>query len=212
MLRNQQPRAHIRLVLPMVDELLSAAGFSVRELSALAFSCGPGSFTGLRIGMGVVQGLAYATGVPVLPVSTLRAMAQAAIDSDLVELESSVMPALDARMQEVYWGLYENADGRAVALITDAVDHPENIVLNERLSKVDVRRLIGIGDGWQVTAQMPIRPQYVHEQLESDAEQVLKLAIDDYDQGKGLPIESVEPVYLRNEVSWQKRQRLRPKA
>lgn len=93
-------------LLPLVSALLAESGLGFADLDAIAFAAGPGSFTGLRVACGVAQGLAFAHGLPVLPVGTLDAMAHAAA-------ALRVAVCLDARMNEVYFGLF--VDGLAVA-------------------------------------------------------------------------------------------------
>ncbi|MBY6205085.1 tRNA (adenosine(37)-N6)-threonylcarbamoyltransferase complex dimerization subunit type 1 TsaB [Halomonas denitrificans] len=105
-----EPRAHGRLLLPFVDELLAEAGIVLGELDALVVDRGPGSFTSLRIGLGVAQGLAMAHDLPVHPVSSLAMIAAAGRDPDG---PGPVLAAMDARMGEVYAAIYRFDDGRA---------------------------------------------------------------------------------------------------
>lgn len=103
-LETRAGNRHAERVLPMLEQLLASAGCSIAQLDAFAFGAGPGSFTGLRIGCGVVQGLAFARDRPVLGVSTLQNLAE----------ESGaprVVAALDARMGEVYVAAYEKTGG-----------------------------------------------------------------------------------------------------
>ena len=94
------PKAHTRRILPMIDEVLSQAGIGLNQLDALVFGRGPGSFTGVRIGCGIVQGLALGADLPVIAISNLTAMAQAAYQQFG---STQVLAAIDARMNEVYF-------------------------------------------------------------------------------------------------------------
>lgn len=100
-------RASVTLI-PVIQDLLARAGLALRELDAIVFGCGPGSFTGLRTACSVAQGLAFGAGTPVLPVETLLAVAEEARFSAGFE---RVVSVLDARMDEVYSGAYVHEDG-----------------------------------------------------------------------------------------------------
>ena len=120
------PKEHTRLILPMIDGLLADAGLLPQQLDALAFGCGPGSFTGVRIATGVIQGVALGADLSVVPVSTLAAIAQDFFDNngDVVcpllpagegrekggqesaNQDNVAYVAMDARMGEIFWGVY----------------------------------------------------------------------------------------------------------
>src|SRR3989338_484571 len=105
------PRQHAQNILPMIQQLLHKAGLTFAQLDAIAFGRGPGSFTGLRIAAGVAQGLALASDLPVLPVSTLAALAlQGHADTG----DSALLACLDARIDEVYWAWYSIENGLPV--------------------------------------------------------------------------------------------------
>ena len=131
-----QPRKHAELILPMLDELLSEAGLSVSQLDALAFGRGPGAFTGVRIATGVIQGVAFAADLPVVPVSTLRALAQRTYNE---YNHTNVLTAFDARMDEVYWAAYQLDDNGLMSLVgEEAVLSPDDVsctVLKEKSGK-----------------------------------------------------------------------------
>lgn len=220
-LREATPRQHINCLLPMIDTLLRENAVQLRQLDALAFISGPGSFTGLRIGMGVIQGLAMGADLPVLPISTLQALAQEAIEKKSVSADELIMPVIDARMDEVYWGLYGNRDGLAQPLQDDRLSAPEDIApVYHSLFIEDSLELpasvckpvlgIGSGDGWLQSERISLEPRLIDVEAASDAEFALRQALAAYERGEARPIEDVEPTYLRNKTTWKKRQKLRP--
>ena len=139
------PRLHAQKLLPMIQQLLADAGTTLQAVDAIAFGRGPGAFTGVRIAIGVVQGLAFALDRPVLPVSNLAVLAQRAYREQGV---SQVAAAIDARMDEVYWGCYRETAGemrlvgneavcrtarKVLDIADDADDAPTEDLLTQRL-------------------------------------------------------------------------------
>ena len=120
-------RGHAERLLPMVQEVLAEAGVALAAVDAMAFGRGPGSFTGLRIGAGVTQGLAFGANLPVVPVSDLAALAARAAGQ---QGERYVLACLDARMSQVYWAAFDCADVTApVALTAEAVSDAGEVAL-----------------------------------------------------------------------------------
>lgn len=213
----------------MLDALLSDAGITLSALDALAFTHGPGSFTGLRIGFGIVQGLAFGANLPVIALSTLQVMAQRAIRLQAIEAGVVIVPALDARMGELYWGAYSQYEGVAQALTLDALCPQESLSLPLLNTGIKVSNdsnklpidgsnlpLIGVGDGWEYQPKLSyqgqvIEPGNIYKDIGPDAEDLLTLAALAFHHGRVSAIENVQPVYLRNTVSWKKHQRLRPR-
>ena len=218
--RTDTPREHIRLVLPMIDELLAEASLKLVALDAIAFTHGPGSFTGLRIGFGVVQGLSFGAGMPVIALSTLQVMAQRAIRITNLMNTCAIIPAIDARMGELYRGVYRQIDGLAQSIEPDALCSQHNISIqpfNGLISATPANppSLIGVGDGWQYQPELyqgneVVKLGAVYQNIGPDAEDILPLAIAAFEEKRMVSIEDVEPVYLRNTISWKKRQRLKP--
>lgn len=191
------PRAHTRLILPMVESVLQQAGMQLTEVDAIAFGRGPGAFTGVRIATGVAQGLALAAGKPVLPVSTLAALAQRAWQDAGAE---RVLAALDARMDEVYWGEYVVQDGYMRLQAEEMVISPESVPVPEGGGWV------AIGSAWlaypEVLAQrLGNRVSATHADWLPSAEYIARLAVPDWQQGRALSAEQAQPVYLRNKVA-----------
>ncbi len=208
--RSQQlAKGHSRLVLPMIDELLAEAGLSLGQLDALALTIGPGSFTGLRISVSVVQGLAFGADLPVVSVSTLRTLAASAIRHYAVQQQGAILPAFDARMGEIYWGLYRNIAGKPVACCADAVSAPTAVGLIVD-SVPDGVVALGVGDGWRYGSAFPVKAQSTQIEFQPAAQDLVILALDEYARGEAKSVEQLAPVYLRDTVSWQKRTYLRP--
>ncbi len=197
------PRGHTRLLMPMVRELLAERQLAPVELDALAFACGPGSFTGLRIATGVVQGLAWGLDIPVVPVSSLASVALGAIETMDLGSEQGVAVAFDARMHEVYWGCFVCRDGRPVAVADERVCPPGLVTLPDGVSPWH-----GAGQGWRFRDQMPAAVAEgmtdIDESLVPRAAWVARLAEVGYRDGQAVPAERAQPVYIRDEVAWKK--------
>jgi tRNA threonylcarbamoyladenosine biosynthesis protein TsaB len=198
---EEAPRDHTRKILPMVQAVLENAGITLNDLDAIAFGRGPGSFTGVRIGISVAQGLAFGVGVPLIGISTLAAMAQGAYRLDGAE---QVLTAIDARMNEVYFGRYELIDGRMQLVGDEVVSDPAALV--------DVRgKLAGpvtcVGTGFETYGETlgGLADELAVSQVRFPAaEDMLPLARAAWLAGEAVPVEQATPVYLRDKVTWKK--------
>lgn len=194
------PRQHTQLLLPMVESLLLEGGVSVRDLSAVAFGRGPGSFAGIRIATGVAQGLAVAFETPVVPVSTLETLAKSAFDQFDKEY---VLATLDARMDEVYWAVYHLNQGEVQALTPETVSSPLDIVLPDH-----VLDCLAVGPGMKYQSHMSLNVLGVITQSLADyfpkASTMLSIAQHALQRGESVPPDQALPVYIR-EGSWKKR-------
>jgi tRNA threonylcarbamoyladenosine biosynthesis protein TsaB len=193
----------------MLDGLLKASGLSVADVDVIGFNGGPGSFTGLRIGMGIVQGLAFGADIPVVGVSTLQSIAQAAIDKIPLAQGQLIMPSMDARMSEIYWGIYRNVGGTALSEHADSISGTTSNDMQSGQQSLADKIAVGVGDGWQYRENISVRPVTIVEELTCNATQVLSLSLYYHERGLSEAVEQLEPVYLRNELTWKKRQRLR---
>ncbi len=188
----------------MVDELLQD---SLQSLDAIVVSLGPGSFTGIRIGLGVVQGLSYGAGLPVVGLSTLEILALQAAQLSTGQI---LLPALDARMGEVYWAAYKPVGDRLEQAHRATVSAPSDMAAALRESFAGCT-LLACGHGWGLPDLDDFNVEQSFAELKPRAEDALVLAEQKImDHGLNhFPIGVVEPLYLRNEVSWQKRKRIR---
>lgn len=189
------PRQHASLLLPWVEALLAEADVRLEDLDALAFSRGPGSFTSLRIGIGVTQGLAWGAGLPVIPVSSLQSAAQAAANLGL----EAVVVALDARMEEVFWGCFErDADGLMQPAGEERVTAPGEVVLPGPGNW----SAVGNGfDRFDELKKLGSSLESVHAELWPQAAAMIPLAIYWAAHHALLPAEQAQPVYLRDKVA-----------
>ena len=191
------PRQHAALILPMIESLMVESASGVEELDAIAFGRGPGSFTGVRIAASVVQGIAFAAGLPVIPVSTLAVLALAGMRESSA---SRAMVALDARKQEVYWACFERS-GDDVLLLIDECVCPASAAPSPGAGD-----WVAVGSGWGVYADVLMHrfgEQVVRvlPDLEPRAAVVARLALGEYRRGHLLPAEQAVPVYLRDNVA-----------
>lgn len=192
-------RGHAEHILPMIDELLGEARLGLRELDALAFGRGPGSFTGVRLAASLTQGLAFGAGIGIVPVSDLAALAQRALD--LEEGSTRVLVCSDARMNEVYWSCFERgAEGLAVAASRERVGPVAGVSLPETWTVAT-----GAGRGfaaYRALGTLPgLRVPPSFERLLPRAAEVARLAVPRVRQGELLPPHEAIPVYLRDEVA-----------
>ncbi|MDE2089185.1 MAG: tRNA (adenosine(37)-N6)-threonylcarbamoyltransferase complex dimerization subunit type 1 TsaB [Gammaproteobacteria bacterium] len=194
-------REHGRLILPMVEGLLAEAGLRLAQLDALAYGRGPGGFTGVRIAAAVIQGFAFGGGLPVVPVSSLAALAQGAYRERSI---AHVLAAVDARMGEVYWGVYAaDAEGLMAPRGDETVCAPGAVPVPAE------GPWFGAGSAWGVHAQalrarLGDRVTGYEAARYPRAQDVARLGVAGYHRGHAVSPEQALPVYLRDEVAWKK--------
>lgn len=199
------PKDHAQLILPMVDGLMREAGLKLADLDALAFGCGPGSFTGVRIATGVIHGIALGGHLRVVPVSTLAAVAQEFFDRN-GERCNTAFTAMDARMGEIYFAVYrQNVSGFAELLGEEKVTPAESIIFPDAHGA-------GIGTGWGVyrkvlTDKLAGRVGLIETDNLPRAGAVARLGARGYAQGLAVDVEEAQPVYLRNKVAKKESER-----
>jgi tRNA threonylcarbamoyladenosine biosynthesis protein TsaB len=188
------PMQQAKLLLPMLEQLLTAENIELKQLDAIAFGCGPGSFTGVRIATSVAQGLAYAAGIPLIPISSLAAIAQAAYQEWGWQ---RLIVAIDARINETYWGAYEVQANQQVKLIKkEQVGSPKDI------QAPDGREWVGVGDAWRVyQAEITYKPVQIDFDCLPTASAILILASMRFVEGAVVPAREALPVYLRDDVA-----------
>lgn len=197
------PQQHTKLILPMIDSLMNEAGLKPQQLDGLAFSRGPGSFTGVRIATGIIQGIAFGADLPVVPVSTLAALAQDFFNRNP---ETLTFTGIDARMGEIFWGVYEkNPQGFAGISGEEAVTPATDIIFPHRTG-------VGIGSAWAVyQAELSNALGELVQRYESDnlpqAAAIAQLGVLGLQNNQGVAAEHAMPVYLRDKVAKKESER-----
>ncbi|TAK92084.1 MAG: tRNA (adenosine(37)-N6)-threonylcarbamoyltransferase complex dimerization subunit type 1 TsaB [Burkholderiaceae bacterium] len=185
---------HSEMLLPMVRDVLSQANMTLADLDAIAFGAGPGSFTGLRIACGVVQGLAFAQRIPVLPIPSLEALAQVG--------SGQVLCAVDARMGEVYAAHYAvSPDGVIECVRAAQVLKPEAL-----LDQMAAQNFITlIGNAWKIFPVLSDwgrgHAQKIIADVYPDARQILQRALVHWAAGLAVSAELAHPLYVRQRIA-----------
>jgi tRNA threonylcarbamoyladenosine biosynthesis protein TsaB len=191
------PRRHAELLLPMCEGLLAEAGLARHALDAIAVGCGPGAFTGVRLAVSAAQGIALALDIPVVPVSSLAALALQAPEDD----EAAILAVIDARMGEIYAGAFRRTrDGLVEPLAAETVGTAEALTLPAAPA------WSVIGSGWAsyrnaLGARLPAAPRWADGERYPQAIDIARLALPHARAGRGIPADQVLPVYLRDKVA-----------
>jgi len=194
------PREHTAKILPTVQAVLQEAGLRLADIDVIAYGRGPGSFTGVRIGISIAQGLAYGIEKPMVGISTLQAMAQQAYKEEQV---SDVYAAIDARMGEVYFAHYQLNNELMVLVDQEVVIKPDELLA---LALNVAENSVLVGSGW---AAYPQLMEYFNASRKLDieypsAKQMLDQALYCVEHSLTVLPELATPVYLRDKVTWKK--------
>lgn len=192
------PQQHAYQLLSMIEQLLTLTGLSRTQLDGIAFGCGPGSFTGVRIAASVTQGIALALDLPVVAISTLAILAQGCYRQTQAQ---SIWVALDARMEEVYWGNYQIQQGLAILKGDEQVCPPSAVPIQSGQPGG-----YAWGNGWERYSEalvartgqpvLPVAPFSCYP----EAQDMIPLAQAAFHQGLAVPAELALPVYIRDRV------------
>jgi tRNA threonylcarbamoyladenosine biosynthesis protein TsaB len=195
---TQQPSGHGELILSMIDELLAEGGMVLSRLDAIAFGRGPGAFTGVRLATSVTQGLAFAADLPVLPISDLAAVAQAAL---VRTVRPVVLVCQDARMAQVYWAIFSAVDGHASPVSPEQVAAPADVPDHWPGAATP---WVGAGSGFRafpdLTARLGVSVSRFEPDLLPDARAIAQLAAH-AGLAAAVSVDAAQPVYLRDQVA-----------
>lgn len=183
---------HSQTILPLVQSLLADAGLKLADCDAIAFGAGPGSFTGVRTACGIAQGLAFGAALPLVPMVTLLALAQACREQSG---SNDFLAIIDARMGEVYWAQYRY-DGEWTIVVPPTLSAPKDVT--------PLGQVQACGNGLKAYASVfKDRPFYSADwqDLMPHAAQMATLAVSSFSRGESVCAAAAEPIYLRNKVA-----------
>lgn len=194
------PREHTQKILPTIEQVVKQAGLTLSDIDVIAYGRGPGSFTGVRIGISIAQGLAYGIEKPIVGVSTLQAMSQEAFKTAQVK---HVYAAIDARMGEVYFAHYSLVDNLMTLVDEEIVIKPDDLLA--RSLSVEEGSVL-VGTGW---AAYPQLIEYFNNAKHLDinfpnAKYMLDQVVQSVSNNEAVAPELATPVYLRDKVTWKK--------
>lgn len=195
-------QTHSQLILPLLRELLDEANVNLHDLDGIAFGAGPGSFTGLRIACGVAQGLAFGANLPVVEISTLKALAKQSG-------EQKVITCLDARMGEVYYAAYLKNGNDWDEVYAPSLFKPEEV------PPLQGSDWVGIGTGW-VAYSEALQQAYAQQlkqapltaNVHPTAVAIAELALPAFEAGLARPAHEAAPIYIRNKVALKMSERV----
>jgi len=193
-IRSEEGMTHARWLMPAIDRLFGMTGLSLEEIDGLAVSAGPGSFTGLRIGLSTVKGLALGAGKPVMAIPTLDVLARA-----VPPCRRLVCPILDARKGELYAALYGPSEGGQLSRRT-----PDMVLPPDRLAERIDRPVLFVGNGIEpyravLGGKLGRRALFASGRFRYPrADMVAQLALTRLARGRTDVLETLEPLYVRS--------------
>ena len=212
-LRHEQVSAGAsQVLLPWVKALLDEAGIGLKELDAIAIGIGPGAFTGVRLGVAAVQGLAISCDLPIVPVASVDAIAAQLIKTQAFEQAkpSHFVIAIDARMDEMYWAKYESPRQKQTLAKRIGDIH---LSKPEELDLTGIQFLAGsalqvFGDRLFAKANAPLPSSALNTQIHLTALGILACAQQRLKDGQQIQVRELEPLYVRDKVALTTQERL----
>ena len=188
---------HSREILPSIESLVSEARIGIEDIDAIVFGQGPGSFTGLRIAIGVVQGLGYGLGIPVVPVSSMACIAQSVVT---VVDAPFVFVGLSARLEEIYYGAYKFEEDIAVPII------PERVLDVSELPELPDGHWLGCGNAMpelskKIQEATGVSFKSISRETVPNIRNLLSLGSLKLSRGESVSAMQASPVYLREQVA-----------
>ena len=200
---SSAPKAHASLTAVFIQEMLSEMGISLADCDAVCVSMGPGSYTGLRVGVSTAKGLCFGSGKPLIAVGTLDTLVAQALDSNAGY--RFIIPMIDARRMEVYSAVFETEDGKAKQITETA---PAIIDENSFAEYLEQGPCLFIGDGAGKCADVIRHPNANFSQCWPKASSMLHPAMDALAAKRFEDVAYFEPFYLKEFVATVSKKKL----
>lgn len=198
-----EAKSHARIIAVLVEEVFKEAGLSIGDCSAVVVSEGPGSYTGLRVGVSIAKGICYGAGKPLIAVSSLELLARLAVSNEVdIPEKAIVVPMIDARRMEVYTARYDAC--------CNPLSKTEALVLNESSFSEDLAKGIVIftGDGAGKFMDIMKHPNARFRLIGADARGMVRPALEKFHKGEFVDVAYFEPFYLKDFVAGVTKKRL----
>ncbi len=203
---SSEPKAHASLTAVFVQEVLSDRGLALSDCNAVCVSMGPGSYTGLRVGVSTAKGLCFGAGLPLLAVGTLDTLVAQAAGDDCEDCRY-IIPMIDARRMEVYSAVFEKtSDGTRFTQVTETA--PVIVDSESFAGYLENGTCLFIGDGAGKCADVLAHPNARFRQCNPKASSMLSPALEAYRKGQFMDVAYFEPFYLKEFVATVSKKKL----
>jgi len=195
-LKEDSESRHAKILTVLIDEIYKENGIPMRQTEAVGVSMGPGSYTGLRIGVSVAKGIAYAANIPLIAVSTLQSMAFGISKTNQFDKETWFCPMIDARRMEVYTALYDSSNQIKREIAAEIIDeHSFQDILS-------VRKIVFLGNGAEKCKNLIQSPNAIfHDKTFCSAGNMTELSFTSFEKKQFVDVAYFEPYYLKDFVA-----------
>ncbi len=200
---NTEGMLHAKLLAVFIDEILKEQQISIRTLDAIAVSEGPGSYTGLRVGVSTAKGLCYGTGKPLIAINSLHSLAMSAVSHQLLPTpDTCIVPMIDARRMEVYTAQFDPDGTQLSAIEAKIIDDSSFFDLLEK------QPVLFIGDGAEKCRPVITHPNAHFTPLQASASGMILPALKAYKLHQFVDVAYFEPFYLKDFVAIPSKKKL----
>jgi tRNA threonylcarbamoyladenosine biosynthesis protein TsaB len=185
---NENLKDHAAWLQPSIKNLVESSNITLRDIDAIAVSIGPGSYTGLRIGLSTAKGLCYALNIPLISIGTLDMMAMAAEEKDT----DLICPMIDARRMEVFTALYRKNMEQLIS--------PSAVILDENFfaNLLDKNKILFFGNGSNKLKYLINHPNAIFDNIKINSSLLVKISSNRFQHSDFNSLAYTEPMYIKN--------------